>query len=226
MAGIGLGLGLGLEAAAPQLAQAAAQAPVPVGTYLPPAEGLPGFCLYRPDEKKTPAIRAGVIKADPDFYQFALPETWAEAQLLNILTGNFCMPRCEEPWYEAKFENPKEGSAQLIVTELQKLGAKPTSKLQDLGTPEQVVNRIGNFITGTSVPDEEEVLSAGTKQLGDGRDYYLYEVYTPFSKTGGHNLAAFTTKGGLAYLFVLTAGDKQWGANEGKLRTMLESFRA
>lgn len=55
-----------------QLAQAAAQAPVPVGTYLPPAEGLPGFCLYRPDEKKTPAIRAGVIKADPDFYQFAL----------------------------------------------------------------------------------------------------------------------------------------------------------
>ncbi len=52
------------------------------------------------------------------------------------------------------------------------------------------------------------------------------QVYTPFSKTGGHNLAAFTTKGGLAYLFVLTAGDKQWGANEGKLRTMLESFRA
>ncbi len=45
---------------------------MPVGTYLPPAEGLPGFCLYRPDEKKTPGIRAGVIKADPDFYQFAL----------------------------------------------------------------------------------------------------------------------------------------------------------
>lgn len=41
------------------------------------------------------------------------PESWAEAQLLNILTGNFCMPRCEEPWYEAKFENPKEGSAQV-----------------------------------------------------------------------------------------------------------------
>lgn len=40
-----------------------------------------------------------------------------------------------------------------------------------------MVNRIGNFITGTSVPDEEEVLSAGTKQLGDGRDYYLYEVW-------------------------------------------------
>lgn len=225
MAGIGLGLGLGLDAAAPKLALASAQTPVPVGTYLPPAEGLPGFCLFRPDAKKTPAIRAGVIKADPDFYQFALPESWAEAQLLNILTGNFCMPRCEEPWYEAKFENPKEGSAQLIVTELQKLGAKPTSKLQDLGTPEQVVTRIGNFITGTYL-DEEDVVSASSRQLGDGRDYYLYEVYTPYSKTGGHNLAAFTTKGGLAYLFVLTAADKQWGANEGKLRTMLESFRA
>ena len=66
------------------------------------------------------------------------PETWSEAQLLNILTGNFCMPRCEEPWYEARFENPKEGQAQVIVTELQKLGAKPTAKLADLGAPEQV----------------------------------------------------------------------------------------
>lgn len=23
------------------------------------------------------------------------------------------MPRCEEPWYEFKFENPKEGTAQV-----------------------------------------------------------------------------------------------------------------
>jgi hypothetical protein len=33
-------------------------------------------------------------------------------------------------------------------------------------------------------------------------------------------------QGPLAYLFVLTANEKQWGAAEGKLRTMLETFRA
>jgi hypothetical protein len=58
------------------------------------------------------------------------------------------MPRCEEPWYEARFENPKEGQAQVIVTELQKLGAKPTAKLADLGSPDQVRWRWGSAWAG------------------------------------------------------------------------------
>ena len=58
---------------APQVALAGASKPsAPVGEYLPAAEGLPGFCLYVPDAKKTPAIRAGVIKPDPAFYRFAM----------------------------------------------------------------------------------------------------------------------------------------------------------
>ena len=43
-----------------------------VSEYLPAAEGLPGFRLYSPDAKKTPAIRAGVITADPEFYRFVI----------------------------------------------------------------------------------------------------------------------------------------------------------
>ena len=39
----------------------------------------------------------------------------------------------------------------------------------------QLILRIGNFVTGTNL-EEEDVVSATTKQLGDGRDYYLYEV--------------------------------------------------
>lgn len=31
---------------------------------------------------------------------------------------------------------------------------------------------------------------------------------------------------GLAYIFTVTASDKQWAASEGTLRTMLGSFRA
>lgn len=58
----------------PPLAQPAAAGPpsVQVGSYLPEAEGMPGFRLYTPDAKKTPAIRAGVIAADPEFYRFAM----------------------------------------------------------------------------------------------------------------------------------------------------------
>ena len=38
-------------------------------------------------------------------------------------------------------------------------------------------------------------MSAATKQLGDGRPYHLYEIYTPYSKEGGqHHLAAFSVK--------------------------------
>ncbi|EFN55290.1 hypothetical protein CHLNCDRAFT_134225 [Chlorella variabilis] len=198
--------GASLSAAAPQLASAATPV-VAVGTYLPAADGLPGFCLYSPDSKKTPAIRAGVIKPEPAYYQFAVPESWSEAPLLNPLTGNFCMPRCEEPWYEFKFEDGKEGTAQLVVTELQKLGAKRSATTADLGAPEQLIPRIGNFITGSFVPDEEDIVSAVPKKGADGLTYYVYEE-------------------GLAYLFIVTANDKQWGAAESKLRTMLESFQA
>ncbi|PRW44405.1 psbP domain-containing chloroplastic [Chlorella sorokiniana] len=172
-----------------------------------------------PDAKKTPGIRAGVV---PNSYSFAMPEDWSERPLSGPLTGNFCMPRCDEPWTEFKFEG-KEGSAQLVVTDLQKLGSKGGAKLSALGTPEQVVLRVGNFITGTYL-EEDDVVSAEAAQL-NGRDFYVYEVATLYSKTPGHSLAAFTTKGDLAYLFVVSTSEKQWGASQGALRKVLDSFK-
>lgn len=279
-----------------------------------------------------------------------------------------CLP--QEPWYEFKFEG-KEGTAQLVVTELQKLGAKPGAKVEDLGAPDQVGGWVGERVCigekmkvvvvlrlymrelpiplplaylysvlsplcpllptlvpaggyshrqlhhrhlpgGRGLPEclsaclpaffrkarhtlkrwdpavhsaqcrhsathacppsnwrpparglqeEEDIVSAEKRALSDGRNYYLYEVivcccvvvflglmvplkyatrppptlphpfsvyqvYAPYSKTGGHNLAAFTTKGALAYLYVLTASDKQWGSGEATLRKMIENFQA
>ena len=62
-------------------------------------------------------------------------------------------------------------------------------------SPRQVIARVGNFVTGSAEVDEEDVLSAATKQLGDGRPYHLYEIYTPYAKEGGqHHLAAFGVK--------------------------------
>lgn len=59
------------------------------------------------------AIRAGVIKPNPEYYSFALPETWSEQKISNTLSGNFCMPRCDEPWVEAIYADEKEGKMQV-----------------------------------------------------------------------------------------------------------------
>ena len=46
------------------------------------------------------------------------------------------------------FENPSEGKIQLLVSPLVKLTNKVNAAIQDLGTPESILPRIGPYITG------------------------------------------------------------------------------
>jgi hypothetical protein len=39
-------------------------------------------------------------------------------------------------------------------------------------------------------------------------------------------VSSVTVKGDLALLLVVSANDKQWAKNEGRLRAMVETFRA
>lgn len=41
--------------------------------------------------------------------RFDMPPTWHEARVANTQSGNYCQPRCAEPWTEVVFENDKEG---------------------------------------------------------------------------------------------------------------------
>ena len=80
-----------------------------VGTYLPLA-GIDDLVLFKPNNTKTPAIRAGTV--DPlNPYTFALPPNFSEKQVANIASGNYCQPKCGEPWTEVIFSNDKMGSA-------------------------------------------------------------------------------------------------------------------
>lgn len=74
-------------AATPRRALAADAAAV--GTYLQPSASIEGFSHYVPSASETPAIRAGVIKADPSrgFYSFDLPSSWRPQKMANVLTG-------------------------------------------------------------------------------------------------------------------------------------------
>lgn len=212
-----------LAAAAPAPAFAG-NATRSAGDFCPPA-ATPGYVVYSPAERATPALRAGVISAAPELYSFELPSTWSEGKIANILSGNFCMPRCDEPWYEALWESADEGTATLVVSPLYRLVSKSKATLKDLGPPEQVIESIGPFITGNYLDSVDDVVSAGTGELADGRPCYLYELAAPYAKVGTHQLAAFAIKGDLAYLWVLAGSDKQWARAEPKLRHMLAAFK-
>ncbi|KAG1676339.1 hypothetical protein FOA52_001134 [Chlamydomonas sp. UWO 241] len=185
-----------------------------------PASAVEGLVTYVPNSQKTPAIRAGIIR-EP-YYSVLAPANYTEAKLANILTGNFCMPNCGEPWTEVAFEAPGSRVA-LLVLPLVKLTNERDATITSLGSPEQLLPRIGNFITGTVFEADEDLVSCSSAVI-DGRAYYYYEL---FSLAGnGHSVSAVTTKGEGLYLLVASASDKAWKVAEQKLRVAATGFRA
>lgn len=136
------------------------------------------------------------------------------------------MPNCPEPWLETIWENSADGSAKLVVSPLYRLISKSNATLKDIGPPEQVVERVGAFITGNYLDSIEDVVAMDTKTFDDGRTYYTYELVTPYAKDGEHFLAALTIKSGLVYIWVVGGTEKQWAKSESTLRHMLSSFKA
>lgn len=216
-------LGLAGSAAASSLglfAQAGIAKEVAVGVYLPPAPSAKGFVQFTATTKDTPALRAGNVQP----YQFVLPPTWKQARVANILSGNYCQPKCAEPWVEVKFEDNKQGSAQVFASPMVRLTNKPNAKIEEIGSPEKLISALGPFVTGNSY-DPDEVVETHVEKRGD-QTYYVYGLDTPYARTGTHNLAAATAKGNVVLLFVVSANDAQWSTSQEVLKTVLESFQA
>jgi len=196
--------------------------PVEVGTYLEAAKGIEGFYEFVPSSQETPAIRAGTIGK----YKFAMPGTWVRRTVANILSGNYCQPRCDEPWTEVLFQGPKEGSLQVIVSPLNKLSRRSLEKNESIdavGTLDGIINALGPNITGNTI-EEEEVTVAEAKTI-DGVTYYWYVLDTPYAKTGQHQVASIAAKDNAVFVLAVSATNKQWAQNEDKLLTIQKSFR-
>ncbi|BFI22280.1 hypothetical protein MPTK1_8g10770 [Marchantia polymorpha subsp. ruderalis] len=191
---------------------------VEVGSYLPQAAEDPSFVQFKASTKDTPALRAGNVMP----YQFILPPTWKQERVANILSGNYCQPKCAEPWVEVKFGDDKQGALQVVAAPMVRLTNKPNATIEEIGNPEKILSSLGQFVTGNSF-DPEEVIETSVERRGD-QTFYTYQLETPFAKTGQHNLATATAKGSVVMLFVVSATDKQWQASEKLLRTILESF--
>ncbi|CAK9327115.1 unnamed protein product [Citrullus colocynthis] len=192
---------------------------IEVGSYLPPSQSDPSFVFFKASTSDTPALRAGNVQP----YQFVLPPTWKQTRVANILSGNYCQPKCAEPWVEVKFEDDKQGKIQVVASPLIRLTNKPNATIEDIGSPEKVIASLGPFVTGSTY-DPEELLESSVEKLGD-QTYYKYTLETPYALTGTHNLAKATAKGSTVVLFVASANDRQWQTSEKVLRTMLESFQ-
>ncbi|XP_061372387.1 psbP domain-containing protein 6, chloroplastic [Gastrolobium bilobum] len=191
---------------------------IEVGSFLPPSQLDPSFVLFKASPKDTPALRAGNVQP----YQFILPPTWKQARVANILSGNYCQPKCAEPWVEVKFEDEKQGKVQVVASPLIRLTNKPNASIEDIGSPEKVIASLGPFVTGSTY-DPDELLETSVEKLGD-QTYYKYELETPYALTGSHNLAKATAKGNTVVLFVASANDKQWQTSQKTLKAILDSF--
>ncbi|MED6134524.1 PsbP domain-containing protein 6, chloroplastic [Stylosanthes scabra] len=191
---------------------------VEVGSFLPRSPSDPSFVLFKASPKDTPALRAGNVQP----YQFILPPSWKQARVANILSGNYCQPKCAEPWVEVKFEDDKQGKVQVVASPLIRLTNKPNATIEDIGSPEKVIASLGPFVTGNTY-DPDELLETSVEKLGD-QTYYKYVLETPYALTGTHNLAKATAKGNTVVLFVASANDKQWQASQKTLKAMIDSF--
>lgn len=98
------------------------------------AEAAPdGYFVFKPDRSKTPALRAGTVDRENP-YSFVVPDNWKEKKVPNIQSGNYCQPRCAEPWTEVIFGDDAEGKASVIVSPLVRLTNKKDAKIEDIGS--------------------------------------------------------------------------------------------
>ncbi|KAM3333163.1 hypothetical protein ACQJBY_028340 [Aegilops geniculata] len=192
---------------------------VEAGKYLPPAPSSPGFVFFKATTKDTPALRAGNVEP----YEFILPPTWKQLRVANILSGNYCQPKCAEPWVEVKFEDERQGKVQVVASPLIRLTNRPNATIEDIGSPEKLIASLGPFVTGNTL-EPEEIIETSVEKIGD-LTYYSYVLETPLALTGSHNLAKATAKGSTVVLFVASASDKQWQSSEKILKAMVDSFQ-
>ena len=100
-------------------------------------------------------------------YEFVLPPTWKQTRVANILSGNYCQPKCAEPWVEVKFEDEKQGKVQVVASPLIRLTNKPNATIEDIGSPERLIASLGPFVTGNTF-DPDELVGTSVEKI-DGQ---------------------------------------------------------
>jgi len=192
------------------------------GSNFPAGETGDAPVTWRPSARETPSIRAGQIKG----YSFLLPPGWKQEQVANILSGNYCQPKCDEPWVEVIFSSKDSGKVNVFgcpSTKLKPYGFKAGMPIEDIVTPESAIASLGGYATGNTIDPDSEVISIDKHEI-KGKTYYLYEMLTPYAKTGLHQLAAVTSAQEAVLMFSVSATKDQWANAKDTLKQMVNSF--
>ena len=76
----------------------------------------------------------------------------------------------------------------------------------------------------SSVAVEQEEVVSKDKFRSHGRNYYKYELLTPFAAYGLHNVASVTTSQSYVVIAAAAANDKQWVSSQKELERIVSSF--
>jgi hypothetical protein len=192
-----------------------------VGALYPESTIAPGLYAFKTGQTKTATLRAELLSP----YSFAMPGTWKELGVSNAISGNYCLPKCGDQTTELKFAGPKQGDLNVIIVPIGKLRInKQNPTLEEVGNPDAVIEAVGQSITNSVNIEAEEVVSADIMKV-DGKTYYLYNILTPFAKSGLHNVAAVTTDKNYLIILCVASNEKQWSAAQDTLMQIPRSFR-
>lgn len=172
---------------------------------------------------ETPGLRAGVV----EFFELDLPARWKQVQVANILSGNYCQPRCGEPWVEVEFDGP-EGHVQVWVSPQDKLtnGAQPGLRIDEIGNTRGIITSLGPYVTGNTLDPDDEVMDESVVQR-DGQTYFQYEIFSPYAKPGQeHGFVSVAARGECVCWLAVTASDDKWDKSFNTLQKIGESFVA
>ncbi|XP_077231753.1 thylakoid lumenal protein (Mog1/PsbP/DUF1795-like photosystem II reaction center PsbP family protein) [Tasmannia lanceolata] len=166
-----------------------------------------GWRTYRRPDEKSGGHGVGWSPIIP--YSFRVSQDWEEVPVSIADLGGTEI--------DLRFASPQEGRLFVIVAPVLRFADLGDDvKIEEIGTPDKVINAFGPEVIGENV--EGKVLSMEAVEHS-GRTYYHFELEPP------HALITATAAGNRLYLFNVTANGLQWKRHSKDLKRIADSFR-
>lgn len=167
-----------------------------------------GFNVYTRPEGKQGGHGIGWSEIPP--YSFLVPESWNEIPVSIADLGGTEV--------DLRFKDPKEGDLAVVVAPVMRfanIGFNANVKIDELGSPQKMIEGFGPEILGQNV---DEILESTSTRKVDGVTYYDYEM-------AGHILITMTAAKNRVYIMTVKPRSFAWRKMEDDFRAIADSFR-
>ncbi|QDZ21126.1 PsbP domain-containing protein [Chloropicon primus] len=172
-----------------------------------------GFRTYSRPEGKMGGH--GIGWSEIPKYQFRVPDGWKEEAVSIADLGGTEI--------DVRFAKSDEGQLAVVVAPVLRfmnVGFNADVRIEDIGSPDKVLNGFAPEILGGPV-EEDDVVNQETmsKKLGgDALTYYIWE-------TKSHDLLSATAFKNRVFIIALRANGRQWRTSKDALHAIQKSFR-